>query len=67
MGRNFSLNRRPALLLARGYVRPTDNSTLGPTGALGSSDGKGEDKVLCKDNLGGQFGMGEMGLSRKTG
>lgn len=58
MGRHFSLNQGPALLLARGYVKPTENSTLSP---------KAEGKVLCKDNLGGQFAMGEMGLSRKTG
>lgn len=67
MGRHFSLNQRSALVLGRRYVRFTENSTLRPTGALGLQMGKVRTKFLCKDNLGGQFGMGEMGLSRKTG
>lgn len=67
MGRHFSLNQRSALVLARGYVRFTEDSTLRPTCALGLQMGKVRTKFLCKDNLGGQFGMGEMGLSRKTG
>lgn len=67
MGRHFSLKQRSALVLARGYVRLTENSTLSPTGALGLQMGKVRTKFLCKDNLGGQFGMGELGLSRKTG
>lgn len=57
MGRHFSMNQRSALVLA----------TLSPTGALGLQMGKVRTKFLCKDNIGGQFGMGEMGLSRKTG
>lgn len=67
MDRHFSLNQRPALVLARGYVRPTENSTPSPTGALGLQMGKARTKFLCRTTLEGQFGMGEMGLSRKTG